>query len=106
MHACMQVLTPELLETIKFMSPTADEASIIEAWLKQPQNKVDDLDTPSKFMVTMRIVPRMGEKVHAIITQSNWKTTVADMQRDIKTVVTACDEMLTSEHMHGWLQVG
>eukprot|EP00750_Incisomonas_marina_P028252 INCI657.1.p1 GENE.INCI657.1~~INCI657.1.p1 ORF type:complete len:1732 (-),score=344.30 INCI657.1:1710-6905(-) len=105
LNADTKVLTPELLETIKFMSPTTDEASIIEAWLQQPQNKVDDLDTPSKFMVTMRIVPRMGEKVHAIITQSNWKTTVADMQRDIKTVVTACDEMLTSEHMHGWLQL-
>jgi hypothetical protein len=30
---------------------------------------------------------------------------VADMRKDISTVVAACDELLGSEHLHGWLQV-
>jgi hypothetical protein len=34
------VLTPETLECIKFMSPTEDEENIIEAWVKNPANKV------------------------------------------------------------------
>ena len=100
-----KVLTPEVLETVKFMSPTSEEASVIEAWVKRPKSNIDDLDAPSAFMVKMRAIPRMAEKVHAIISHSSWKSTVTEMRREIQTVTAACDEMLTSEHMHEWLQV-